>query len=121
MAEMLYGIRATTSVDLKFTWIDADFLAKHEVQPWGHMTAWIPPRDGYEGFGSIDCSKAIAAGLTFRPLADTVEDTMEYWNNLPEERRAKPRAGLPRDKEKEVLAAWHARGETPEADATEGT
>ena len=34
---------------------------------------------------------------------------MDYWNSLPEERRAKPKAGLSAEKEKKVLAAWHAR------------
>ena len=115
IAEMLYGIRAVTSKEMSFTWVDADFLAAKEVQPWGHMTCWVPPRDGYEGFGNIDCSRAIAAGLKFRPLADTARDTLTWWNGLPEERRAKPRAGLPREMEAEVLAAWKKRGETPPA------
>jgi 2'-hydroxyisoflavone reductase len=118
IAEMLYGIRATTSADMQFTWVDADFLEKHGVQPWGHMPVWLPPRDGYEGFGSINISKALEAGLTFRPLADTVQATLTFWNSLSEERRAKPRAGLAREKEKEVLAAWHARNETPAAEDT---
>ncbi len=111
IAEMLYGIRAVTSKEMSFTWVDADFLAAKEVQPWSQMTCWVPPRDGYEGFGHIDCSRAIAAGLSFRPLADTARDTLTWWNALPQERRAKPKAGLPREKEAEVLAAWKKRDE----------
>ncbi len=119
IAEMLYGIRAVTSREMSFTWVDADFLEAQEVQPWGHMTCWVPPKDGYEGFGLIDCSRAIAAGLTFRPLAVTARDTLTWWNSLPEERRAEPRAGLPREKEAEVLAAWKKRDEKPaEVDET---
>jgi len=118
MAEMLYGIRATTSADLSFTWVDADFLATHGVEPWGHMPVWVPPRDGYEGFGSININKALAAGLTFRPLVETVQATLEFWNSFPAERRAQPKAGLDRAREKEVLAAWHARNEMPAAEDT---
>ncbi len=119
IAEMLYGIRAVTSRKMSFTWVDADFLAAQEVQPWAHMTCWVPPTDGYEGFGLIDCSRAIDAGLTFRPLAETARDTLTWWNSLPEERRATLRAGLPREKEKEVLAAWKKRNEKPaEVDET---
>ena len=55
--------------------------------------------------------RAIEAGLTFRPLADTTVATVDYWNSLSEERRAKPKAGCPPELEKKVLEAWHARGE----------
>ncbi len=108
IAEMLYGIRAATSANVSFTWVDADFLQEHEIRPWGHMPTWIPPREGMEGFSRVDCSKAIREGLTFRPLADTARDTILWWDSLPEERRAQPRAGLPAEREAEVLAAWHA-------------
>jgi len=106
---MLTEMRDALSSDATFTWVDADFLDEHEVQPWGHMTTWVPPRDGYEGFGRVSIERALAAGLEFRPLGDTTRDTVEWWNSLDEERRATPRAGLPAERETEVLAAWHAR------------
>ncbi len=109
IGEMLYGIRAVTNANVSFTWVNADFLEEHGVQPWGHMPTWIPPRDGMEGFSTVDCSKAIAHGLTFRPLAETARDTILWWKTLPEERRNTTRAGLPADREAEVLAAWHNR------------
>ncbi len=109
IAEMLYGIRAVTNANVTFAWIDADFLQEHEVRPWRHMPTWIPPREGMEGFSRVDCSKAIAHGLTFRPLAETALDTLRWWKTLPDERRQNPRAGLPAAKEAEVLAAWHNR------------
>lgn len=110
MAELLYGMRAVVSNEVSFTWVDADFLAEHEVRPWGHMTAWVPPRGESAGFCRFDNSRAVAAGLKYRPLASTASDTLDWWMTLPEERRASPRAGLAAEKEKEVLAAWHARG-----------
>lgn len=109
MAELLYGMRAVVSNDISFTWVDADFLAEHEVAPWRHMTAWVPSRGEMAGFAMFDNSRAVAAGLTYRPLAVTAYDTLEWWKTLPEERTAKPRAGLDPEKEKQVLAAWHAR------------
>jgi len=108
IAEMLYGIRATTAVPLSFTWVPADFLKEHEVEEWVHMTVWVPPEGEYAGFSSASIGRALDNGLTFRPLASTAEDTVEYWQSLAEDRRAKPRAGLDPDKETEVLAAWHA-------------
>ena len=47
MAEMLYGLRATTAEKIAFTWVPADFLAEHDVQPWSDMPAWVPPVDEY--------------------------------------------------------------------------
>jgi 2'-hydroxyisoflavone reductase len=109
IAGMLYGIRATVDNVISFTWVPADFLAKHEVQEWMQMTVWVPPVGEYAGFSSTNIDRAIAAGLTFRPLADTAVATMDYWNSLPAEKRENPRAGCPPDLEEKVLAAWHAQ------------
>jgi 2'-hydroxyisoflavone reductase len=109
MAGMLHGIRATVDNEISFTWVDADFLAEHEVQPWVHMPVWVPPAGEYAGFSSSSIRRALDAGLSFRPLADTAKATVEYWRSLPEDRRAQPRAGLLAEREREVLAAWHER------------
>jgi 2'-hydroxyisoflavone reductase len=109
IAGMLYGIRATVDNDISFTWVDADFLEKHEVQPWMHMTVWVPPVGKYAGFAASNIDRAIEAGLTFRPLADTAVATIKYWNSLDEEKRSKPRAGCPAELEEKVLKAWHSR------------
>lgn len=91
------------------TWVPADFLEAQKVSAWGDMPAWIPARGEYAGFGRTSVSKARAAGLSYRPLRDTVRDTLAWWRKLPKERRAKPKAGLPAQREAEVLTAWHAQ------------
>ncbi len=113
IGEMLHGIRGVTNGDATFTWVDADFLAEHDVRPWMDMTVWVPPRVGFEGFARVECGRAIAEGLTFRPLAETARDTLEWFQTLPEERRSRTRAGLPAEREADVLAAWHSREESP--------
>ena len=109
VAGMLYGIRATVDNDISFTWVPADFLEEHEVAAWMHMTVWVPPIGEYAGFSTSNIDRALAAGLTFRPLADTAVATMEYWNSLGDERNAEPKAGCPAELEETVLAAWHAK------------
>jgi 2'-hydroxyisoflavone reductase len=109
MSEMLHGIRAVTNEDAAFTWVSAEFLEEHEVQPWMQMTVWVPSKGEFAGLAQMNCEKAIAAGLAFRPLADTARDTLAWWKTLPAERREEPRAGCPPELETEVLAAWHAR------------
>jgi 2'-hydroxyisoflavone reductase len=111
IAGMLHGIRATTGDQVSFTWVDAEFLAEHEVEEWMHMTVWVDPAGEFGAIAMTSIQRALDAGLTFRPLAVTAVDTVGYWNSLPEERRAKPRAGLDPEKEKAVLEAWHAKQE----------
>jgi 2'-hydroxyisoflavone reductase len=73
------------------------------------MPTWLPSRGDNDGWSRLSIARAVAKGLTFRPLATTARDTLEWWKTLPEDRRAKPRAGLAPEKERAVLAAWHAR------------
>lgn len=108
MAEMLYGIRAITSSELKFCWIPVDILREQKVGGWMEMPCWVYPDPEMRGFSDWDCSKAIAAGLEFRPLADTARDTLVWWKGLPADRPAM-RTGLKPEKEAAVLAAWKAR------------
>ena len=107
--DMLEEIRGALGSDATFTWVPTEFMTEHEVAPWMHMTNWTPPEGETIGMNQVSVAAAVQAGLTFRPLADTARDTVEWWNSLPDERRAEPRAGLPADREANVLAAWHAR------------
>ncbi len=107
MAELLYGIAAVTTADVTWTWVDADFLIEHGVRPYGEMPVWRPARGNYAGFARFDLSPEIERGLTFRPLAVTAADTLEYHYSRPEERRANLRAGISPEREAEVLALWH--------------
>lgn len=108
MAGMLYGIRAITSTPVKITWVEADFLAEHEVRGWSEMPVWVYPGEETQGFSAYDVSKAVAAGLTFRPLAETALDTLEWWKGKPDDEQSM-RSGIDPEKESAVLEAWHAR------------
>jgi 2'-hydroxyisoflavone reductase len=109
IAEMLYGIKSVTTSDAKFTWVPADFLAEKQVRAWSDMPVWVPPIGRSAGFARVNCEKAYAAGLTFRPLADTAKDTLTWYHSRPAAEQEKARAGLAADKEKTVLAEWHAK------------
>ncbi|MDQ6612035.1 MAG: NAD-dependent epimerase/dehydratase family protein [Gemmatimonadota bacterium] len=109
ISEMLYGIKAVTTSDATFTWVDADFVAAHKLRPYSDLPVWIPPRGDNAGWALMDRSKAVAAGLTFRTLADTARATLDYYHAQSPERQAALKSGLPPEKEQEALAAWHAR------------
>ena len=113
MAEMLYGIAAVTTAPLSWTWVPYEFLQQHRIRPYAEMPVWRPATPGLEGFARFDLSREVAAGLTFRTLADTANATLEYHFSRPAERQATLRSGLTADREREVLEAWRAAQTNP--------
>jgi 2'-hydroxyisoflavone reductase len=88
--------------------VDEKFLLDAGVGPWMEVPLWTPESDEVNRhFMGISVEKAIAAGLKFRPLSETVRDTLEWDLTRPAD--APRRAGLAREKEREVLDAWRAR------------
>lgn len=105
---LLGACKAASASDARFTWAPAEFLAAQEVAPWSDMPVWVPPVDDGVGMTTTSSAKAVAHGLAYRPLDDTLKATLEWWATLPPERQAKLRAGVTREREASVLAAWHA-------------
>jgi 2'-hydroxyisoflavone reductase len=90
-----------------FTWIpDHAFLKAHAIQG---AVPWIMLEGNNEGHTSIRNAKAVAAGLRFRPLAETVRDTLAWWPSVPEARRNAPRFAITAEHEAKALADWKAR------------
>ncbi len=110
MAEFLYGMAAVTTAPLSWTWVPREFLAAHGVRPYREMPVWRPSEPGWEGFARFDLSREVAAGLTFRSLADTTAATLEYHHSRGADRKAAFRAGATAEQERSVLQAWHASG-----------
>ena len=106
---MLGACKTASGSDARFTWADAEFLEAQQVAPWSDMPVWVPPVGDGVGMTTSSSARAIARGLTYRPLPDTVRATLDWWATLPPERRAKLRAGITREREAAVLAAWHAQ------------
>ena len=109
IGEMLYGIKSVMTTDAKFVWVPHEFLTANGVRGWSELPVWLPPVGRTAGFSRVDCSKAYAAGLTFRPLADTAKDTLTWYHARPAAEQARLRAGLAPEKEKTVIAAWKAK------------
>ncbi len=106
MDAAVHGCHAVTGGPATFTHVPLSFVEKHEIA----LPIWVP-REGtpFSGYGAVSNAKAIAAGLTFRPLATTVADLLAWYRALPAERQAETRAGLTREKEAELLKAWKAQ------------
>jgi 2'-hydroxyisoflavone reductase len=108
MEQLLYGIRAVTTAETTFTWVPEPFLTEQGIRPYSHMPVWMPPGPGREGFARFDLTPEVESGLTFRPLAVTALETLEYHFARPAEEQDPLRAGITAEREAEVLAAWHA-------------
>ena len=102
IGEMLNACRRVTGTTCNFHWASREFLEEHDVQPWSDMPVWVPDTQEDAGFARVDVSKAIAAGLEFRPLVDTIRDTIAWAEMRPEDHQW--RAGLDPRKEQELLA-----------------
>lgn len=115
IGELLQACKDQSGSDATFTWAPADWLESQGVYGWAHMPVWVAPKGEMAGFSSWSNRKAVAAGLKFRPVAETVADTLAWWKSLPQERRdslgdpTKRSAGLTAAREAEVLAAWHQK------------
>ena len=109
MAGMLAAIAAITDAQPRLHWLPADFLREQGIGPWMQMPVWVPGEGGSAGFARRSIARALAAGLTFRPLRQTASETLAWFRQLPAERRANLRAGISSEREAELLAAWRAR------------
>ena len=87
------------------TWVDSSFLLEQGVGEWMELPLWIAD-PAFAGHARTDVSRATGAGLTFRPVEETIRDTAE-WDAA--RGPGEPAAGLASAREAELLDAWHAR------------
>ena len=107
MERLLHECKSVSASDAQFTWVSEEFLLQENVAAWSELPLWLPEEAAphLKGFMFISSDKAIAAGLNFRPLRDTVKDTLSWFrtNRANDELKA----GLDRDKETALLYKWH--------------
>ena len=91
------GLRVTGSA-ARPVWIDGDWLADQDVGEWMELPMWLRDPE-WVGMNRADGSRAVAAGLAFRALDDTVRGTLEHADTTED-------AGLRPERERELLEAW---------------
>jgi nucleoside-diphosphate-sugar epimerase len=102
-AELLDTCQRVVGGEARIVWLPDEFLRQHEVGEWMELPLWIADPQ-WRGMHEADVSRAVAAGLTFCPLDETVRGAFE---------RAKPTAdaGLTPEREAGLLQAWRLRGQ----------
>jgi 2'-hydroxyisoflavone reductase len=111
--ELLETCSAVAETDSPVEWVAEDFLVEAGVQPWSELPLWLPGEED-AGHAELDVTKALDSGLSLRPLAETVRDTLDWARSLagPAPRQADGRytpQTLSPEREAELLAAWRAR------------
>ena len=116
LGELLETCRGVSGSDARIAWVDEDFLLERDVGQWMELPLWLAQNDPeWAHMQEADVSRALAAGLTFRPVEETVRDTLSW-----AESRDQPASGtaamggaesvgLTPEREAELLAEWHAR------------
>lgn len=105
MGKLLDACRAASGSDARPVWVDEAFLLERGVEPWSELPLWVPDTAEHAGFSSVDCGKAVAEGLTFRPTPEIVRDTIAWDATRP----AGERPGMTEARERELLGEWAAR------------
>lgn len=84
MQSVLEECRAASNSDATFTWVSESFLLQENVASWSEMPLWLPEEAAphLAGFMFVSPNKAIQAGLRFRPLSETVRDTLEWLKRI---------------------------------------
>ena len=105
-AGLVYGIKAVTAKPSQMHWVDWDFLIAAGEVPQDSLPFWQPPRGPYRNYGRMDNRRAIARGLSFRPLAVTAKDTLDWHRTRSPDEQSRLRIGLTRAREAELLQTW---------------
>ena len=109
MGSLLRACLATSGVPgTTLTWLDPDEIAAAGLEPWTELPVWLPPDHELGALHDADVTRAHAAGLAPRPVADTVADTWAWQSALggpaPLRSDLEP-PGLDPERERQVLAA----------------
>jgi 2'-hydroxyisoflavone reductase len=108
MKQYLETSKSISGSDATFTWIEEKFLLDQKVGPWMEVPMWLPETDvNFAGGMTFNVEKALAAGMTIRPLAETVRDTIQWAATRPTDYEW--RAGLKPEREQELLKVWSER------------
>jgi nucleoside-diphosphate-sugar epimerase len=105
MGELLESAVRVTGSDAALVWVSPDVIEEAGISPWIELPIWLPQDEEYGGMHDGDVSAAYDAGLTCRPVRETVADTWAWLQaeGDPEPHPNRPRLGLAPAKEQQVI------------------
>ena len=112
MGILLDESKRITGAETRFNWASADFLKAHGVidsdsAPPNAIPIWSPVAGDSAGLGLISSKRAVAKGLKYRTLEQTIRDTLAWQKSRPADKQTL-RAGLTPERESELLGLLRA-------------
>jgi 2'-hydroxyisoflavone reductase len=106
MASLLGAARAVTGSRATLVWVSPEVIEAAGIQPWTELPVWVPPDGEDAGVHDSDVSAAYEAGLTCRPVRQTVADTWRWLQDEgdPPVSPGRTAHGLSPETERRVLA-----------------
>ncbi len=111
LGEVLQTCKAVSGSDARFIWAGDDFLKENGADTSTLLPFYLPQSSDSAGIMGASIAKAVAAGLTFRPLADTVNDILTWDNTRPSDDPRK--VGLSPQRERELLEKFRENFTAP--------
>ena len=97
-AELLDTAVAVTGSEAEPVWIPDEFLQQHEVGEWMELPMWLADPD-WIGMNQADVSRAVATGLAFRPVEESIRGTLDEAETTED-------AGMKPERERALIEAW---------------
>ena len=102
MASLLDAAISATGSNARLVWVSPEVIESAGIEAWTELPIWLPPTGEAAGMHDGDVSAAYAAGLTCRPIEETIADTWR-WLQAEGYPEARPGTGLDPDSERRVL------------------
>ncbi|MFC4610071.1 SDR family oxidoreductase [Streptomyces maoxianensis] len=109
MGDLLEACGRATGSSAELRWTPPETILAAGIEPWTDLPIWIPRAEQPElhsAIHGVNVDKALAAGLSCRPVASTVTDTwgwLESLGGIPPQRGDRPVVGLAAELEAKVL------------------
>ncbi len=112
MGALLETSRRIAHAQVRFVWANQKFLSAqkligNDAVEGGALPIWIAPGSEDAGAVLISPARAVGHGLRFRPLAQTVRDTLDWYRQRPPAQQTL-RTGLTPQREAELLKLLRA-------------
>jgi 2'-hydroxyisoflavone reductase len=102
MASLLDAAISATGSSARLVWVSPEVIESAGIEAWTELPIWLPPTGEAAGLHDGDVTAAYAAGLTCRPIEETIAATWQ-WLQAEGYPEARPGMGLDPDSERRVL------------------
>ncbi len=102
MEAFLQECKHAMGADCAFTWVAEPFLLKNGVRPFVELPFWLPT----QAQSYFTNAKVVAAGMKFRPIAETMVETADWHFEERDESYRWNVYGMQLEREHDLLAAW---------------